>query len=115
MVEGTAYRVDRVRDAAAVLLASVLASLLVLVPVLLPVDGDAGLVGAVVALAVLAWTGGRELGSLRLLATTATTPVREALRGAHRAGASRQCDPDADGRPRPRAPGLPVPLEQTIG
>jgi hypothetical protein len=109
------HRVDRARDAAAVLLASLLAALLVLVPFLLPADGETGLVGAVVALAVLAWTGRREPGSLRLVATTATTPVREALRSAHRAGAARQCDPDADGRPRPRAPGFRPPLEQTIG
>lgn len=100
----------RARAGAALLVAS----LLLLVPVLLPADVDTGLVGAVVALAVLVWAGHRELGAIHLVATAATTPVREARRVRHRAGIVRQTDPDAAGRARPRAPG-PLHPEQVPG
>ncbi|WP_060711688.1 DUF6412 domain-containing protein [Pseudonocardia sp. HH130629-09] len=100
----------RARDGAALLVAS----LLPLAPVLLPAEVETGLVGAVVALAVLVWAGHRELGAIHLVATAATTPVREARRVRHRAGIVRQTDPDAAGRPRPRASG-PLHPEQVPG
>lgn len=89
----------------AALLASLLLLAAVLAPVLFPPDGDAGLSGAVVALVVLAWAGRGRPGTVRAVLSAATTPAREAGRVAHRAGVLRQRDPDADGRPRSRAPG----------
>ncbi|MEQ3549430.1 DUF6412 domain-containing protein [Pseudonocardia nematodicida] len=89
-----------VRGAAAM----VLATLLVLVPVLFTPDGDAGLLGAVVALALLACAGRGAGAQVRAIVTTATT-VRERHRAGRTLGVPRHSDPDAPGRPRPRAPG----------
>ncbi|WP_125911456.1 MULTISPECIES: DUF6412 domain-containing protein [Pseudonocardia] len=95
----------RQSSTAAAVLAALFVLVAVLAPALFPPDGDAGLFGAVVALVVLAWAGRGHPGTVRTVLTAATTPVREARRVAHRAGVLRQRDPDADGRPRPRAPG----------
>lgn len=81
-----------------------LASLLVLVPFLLLPAGEAGLLTAVVGLAVLAWAGHRDRTAVRSVVTSATT-VGTHRQVEHRAGVPRLRDPDAAGRPRPRAPG----------
>ncbi|WP_226351039.1 hypothetical protein [Pseudonocardia sp. ICBG601] len=99
----------RARAGAALLVAS----LLLLVPVLLPAEVETGLVGAVVALAVLVWAGHRELGAIHLVATAATTPVREARRVRTGPGSSARPIPTRRAS-RPRAPG-PLHPEQVPG
>lgn len=99
--------IDRVRGAAALLLASTL----LIGPLL--VAGDTGLVGAVVGLAVLAWAVRADLDAVRAVVSVATSPTRTIRRAVHADGTPRQCDPDAAGRPRPRAPGRLRPEQAT--
>jgi hypothetical protein len=87
------------------------AILLLLAPFLLPHGGEIGLLGAVVALAALAWAVRTAPDAVRAVAVVATSVRVRHLVG-HRPRVPRHVDPDAAGRPRPRAPGLLRP-EQT--
>ena len=71
----------------------------------LSTTGEAGLLAGVVGLAVWAWCRSRADGATLRALVSAPTTIRARRRAAGRTGVPRQADPDAPGRPRPRAPG----------
>ena len=89
------------------------AVLLLLAPFLLPHGDRIGLLGAVVVLAVLAWAVRAAPDAIRAVATVATSVRVRRLVG-HRPRVPRHVDPDAPGRPRPRAPGLLRPEQAPV-
>ena len=97
----TGWAVREARAWAAVLL---LTPFLLLALILQQHGGEIGLLGAVVALAALAWAVRRAPDAIRTVATVATSLRVRRLVG-HRGRVPRHVDPDAAGRPRPRAPG----------
>ncbi len=71
---------------------------------LIALAGVAGAIGLVAAVAAASLRSGAVAASLR-----PAGPWRRAVEPADRAELIGQSDPDADGRPRPRAPGLALP------
>lgn len=67
--------------------------------------GEVGLLAGIVGLALWAWSRSRsDVATLRALSSPPTA-VRARRQAAGRTTVPRQADPDAPGRPRPRAPG----------
>lgn len=92
------------RELVGVLAVLVAACALLVSPALSP-TGEIGVLAGVVGLALWAWCRSRgDVVALRAL-TSPPTAVRARRRAVAARAVPRQADPDAPGRPRPRAPG----------